>query len=467
MQRRWQPRADCLQFGGSPDVNNNGIPDYVFVENFGAENFGGFMPNPAEVDADADGQIDVRSLDADGNGVTDIDDFLVAREATLSAAGIDPRLDDDGDGILNTFEEFLADFDGDGLVNFNDATPCGDLPAAPDDGDVAGGGGPAVLFPIPIPFPIPMPVPRLGGIPVGGPVAGGGALNNQGEPLPAAGNAVVADETAVTSVEQPLERSVLVADVGDVDADSDNSSPVAEPDHSVAEESAEDVDAGLIVDAGSEAGSRATPLDVQLNDVGPATRLRFRADSADLTVYSSDPVANAAARRIDLGREYAAADYTFTAGTFRRFYVQGLRNGRDVLTVEIDPAGDGRWLVVDGLVITVRGGAERSPTARWNELPTPASVPGKPDLQVGAAFVLPAQGIGSLPGRVTLKIGPVALDCPIEKWTDSLVQARATVVMLDGPASGELMITTADGRLATTISVNVVPSPVAAPADPS
>ena len=76
MQRKWQPHTECLQFGGSPDNNNNGIPDYVYSE--ARKMFG---ENPAEVDADADGHVDIIGLDADGNGRSDIEEFLEARDA--------------------------------------------------------------------------------------------------------------------------------------------------------------------------------------------------------------------------------------------------------------------------------------------------------------------------------------------------------------------------------------------------
>lgn len=388
--------------------------------------------NPAESDSDNNGWADVLEVDANGDNVIDLTAWFTNVASAMAAAGIQPDQ-------INFDGYFLADADGDGIVNFNDPMPCGDAPAA----DPVPGG---VFFPIPLPMPVPVPMP-----------------------IPISGGVVVVEE-------QPIERSVLVATVGDVDVDSDNSSAAHEPDHSVAEETVEDDGNGLVLQASTADDRRRAPLDVKLASVGAATRVRFRDEGSHLALYTSDPVENAAARRLEFDRDYAAADLGFISDVFRRLYLEGVGGGCDAVTVEIDADDSGEWIPVDGLLVTTRASAEGTTAAAPSAPPAatveqartaakpagwptqPTAAPARPELRGGDAFVLPAQGIGMQPGTVTLKFGPAALDCPVEKWTASLLQARLAAVSLQAAADGDLVIMLPDGRVAATIPVRVVPA---------
>lgn len=417
----WQSHTECMPFGGTPDVNGNGIPDIVYDTMNGR-----IVLNPAESDSDNNGLPDVLDVDADGNNIPDGFEWEHSVLQGLLAAGIDPFADDDQDGENNAQEYFLADADGDGIVNLNDATPCGDAPADPPG--VAGGGVPSGgFFPIPLPMPVPMPLGVPGGGPAGfGPVA-----------------------------EQPVERSVLVATAGDVDADSDNSSPTQEPDHSVAEEQAEDDGVGLVVRASTAEDRRRAPIDVKLPTVGPQTLVRFRDAGGHLALFTSDPLENPEARRLEFDRDYSATDLTFTSDVFRRLYIESTAAGQDALSVEIDLTGDGTWIAVDGLVVTSQPSAS---AIRGGLSARPAAVAARAQVQVNQSFLLPAQGIGSNAGKVAITFGTATFDCPVEKWTDSALQARVAAVPLSAAADGELVITLADGRVAATIPVRVAPA---------
>ena len=131
----WQSHTECLPFGGTPDVNGNGIPDYVYDTATGS-----IVINPAEPDSDNNGRADVLDVDADGNNQIDLREWADTVIANLNAAGISPIADDDGDGVFNVEELFVADADGDGIVNLNDATPCGDAPADPNGASGIAGG---------------------------------------------------------------------------------------------------------------------------------------------------------------------------------------------------------------------------------------------------------------------------------------------------------------------------------------
>ena len=429
----WQSHTECLPFGGTPDVNGNGIPDYVYDSATGS-----IVINPAEPDSDNNGWADVLDVDADGNNTTDLTEWERAVFANFNAAGINPVADDDGDGVKNLIEYFASDADGDGIVNLNDASPCGDAPADPNG--IAGGGnaGPP-FFPIPLPMPVPMP-----GLPGGGLVGIG--------PQPAVPFANDPASTAIVA-EQPVERSVLVATAGDVDADSDNSSPAQEPDHSVAEEQVEDDGVGLVVRVSTADDRHRAPHDVKLSAAGAGTLVRFRDAGDHIALFTSDPLAHPEARRLEFDREYPVADLGFAADVFRRLYVESTAAGRDALSVEIDVAGDGTWTPVDGLVITSQP-AEADTIGGLSVKPAPA----RAQLQANQSFLLPAQGIGSEPGKVAITFGAATFDCPVEKWTNSSLQARVAAVPLTAAADGTLVITLADGRVAASIPVRVAPA---------
>lgn len=462
----WQQNTDCLPFGGTPDVNGNGIPDYIYDTATGS-----ILLNPAEPDSDNNGWADVGAVDADGNNIPDLADWKNAVFQKMQAAGINPMADDDQDGVANAIEMLITDQDGDGIVDLNDASPCGAAANDPNGGNGIAGGVPGGgFFPIPFPMPVPMPIP------------GGGLVGLGPQPVPKPGSDA-GPAGGVFLEEQPIERSVLVATVGDVDADSDNSNAAHEPDHSAAEETVEDDGNGLVLQASTDDDRQRAPLDVKLATVGAATRVRFRDVGAHLALYTSDPVENASARQLEFDRDYAAGDLGFTADVFRRLYLEGVGGGRDAVTVEIDADGSGAWTPVDGLLVTTQASTAAAAAAAPSATPVaaaetapmaakpagwptqPIAAPGRPELRAGDAFMLPAQGIGAQPGRVTLKFGPAGLDCPVEKWTASLLQARVTAVDLQAAADGDLVITLPDGRVAATIPVRVVPAPRSAAAE--
>ena len=429
----WQAHTECLPFGGTPDVNGNGIPDYVYDTATGH-----LVINPAEPDADNDGRADVLDVDADGNNTKDIIEWEGAVFANFNAAGINPLADDNGDGVANVMEYVASDADGDGIVNFNDATPCGDAPADPNGGNgIAGGGN--VFFPIPIPMPVPMP-----GLPGGGLVGIG--------PQPAVPFANDPVSTAIVA-EQPAERSVLVATAGDVDADSDNSSPAQEPDHSVAEEQVEDDGVGLVVRVSTADDRHRAPLDVKLPAAGAQMLVRFRDAGGHLALFTSDPLEHPEARRLEFDRDYPVSDLGFAADVFRRLYVESTAAGRDAVSVEIDVAGDGTWAPVDGLVVT-----SQSPVADAIGGLSVKPAPARAQVQANQSFLLPAQGIGSEPGKVAITFGAATFDCTVEKWTGSALQARVAAVPLTAAADGTLVVTLADGRVAASIPVRVAPA---------
>ncbi|MFM7413511.1 MAG: hypothetical protein ACKO6E_09935 [Planctomycetota bacterium] len=62
----WQSHTECMPFGGTPDVNGNGIPDIVYDTMNGR-----IVLNPAESDSDNNGLPDVLDVDADGNNIPD------------------------------------------------------------------------------------------------------------------------------------------------------------------------------------------------------------------------------------------------------------------------------------------------------------------------------------------------------------------------------------------------------------
>jgi hypothetical protein len=360
--RLWQPDAACLAFGGSPDINRNGIPDFVYAVASGA-----FVPNPAEPDADRDGVMDAWQQDADADGRPDADAYLDVRMRVFATAGIDPQADDDGDGIPNETDEWLADFDGDGIVNFNDATPCGGSRAAPA----------SAVLPVD-PQPQPPSVPPLVSAPPPVPVTsivddaplappGPIALVDAGVPLqPAAAEVVVGADlpvadgppmpTLVPPLDQPrvFDRALLAAVSGDVDVDSDNTNPGREPDHGASEERSEDDGEGVVVEASGPDVRITVPLDVQLRVVTAATRIRFKSATGVFAIYGGDPVRRSWVPLVQFGDEYGATESGFMAGRYRRFHVEALRAGGDAITVEVDPAGDGAWSVVDGVVLTGR-----------------------------------------------------------------------------------------------------------------
>jgi hypothetical protein len=74
------------------------------------------------------------------------------------------------------------------------------------------------------------------------------------------------------------------------------------------------------------------------------------------------------------------------------------------------------------------------------------------------SFLLPAQGIGSEPGKVSITFGAATFDCPVERWTTSSLQARVAAVPLTAAAEGSLVIALADGRVAASIPVRVAPA---------
>lgn len=425
--RSWQAHTECLPFGGTPDVNGNGIPDYVY-DSVTQQ----IVLNPAEPDSDGNGFADVGSVDADGNGSADLGDWENVLFQGLIAAGINPLADDDANGVPNAVEALRADHDGDGIVDFNDATPCGDQPADPNgaNGIAGGGNGGPLFFPIPIPIPVPMP-----GLPGGGLV---GIGPQPGLPLAA---------------EPPVERSVLVATAGDVDADSDNSSAAQEPDHSVAEEQVEDGDVGLLVLVSTADDRHRAPLDVKLPAAGARTLVRFHDAGSHLALFTSDPLEHPEARRLDFDRDYPVADLGFAADVFRRLYVESTAAGRDAVSVEIDVAGDGTWAPVDGLMIT----SQSTAADVVGGLPV-ESAPPQAQIQANQSFLLPAQGIGSEPGKVAITFGAATFDCSVEKWTSSALQARVAAVPLTAAADGTLVITLADGRVAASIPVRVAPA---------
>ena len=430
----WQQHTECLPFGGTPDVNRNNIPDYIYDTATGS-----IVINPQEPDSDNNGWADVLDVDADGNNKMDLSEWEGTVFANFNAAGINPFADDDGDGVQNVIDYFASDADGDGIVNLNDWTPCGDAPADPNGADgIAGGGNAGPPF-----FPIPMPVPMPG-------LPGGGLVGIGPQPgLPIAVNPA----PAAIAAEQPIERSVLVASAGDVDADSDNSSPTQEPDHSVAEERAEDEGVGLVVHVSTADDRHRAPLDVKLPAAGAQMLVRFRDAGGHLALFTSDPVEHPEARRLEFDRDYPVSDLGFTADVFRRLYVESTAAGRDAVSVEIDVAGDGTWATVDGLVVTSQSAAT---DAIGGLSVKPAAA--RAQVQANQSFLLPAQGIGSEPGKVAITFGAATFECPVEKWTNSSLQARVAAVPLTAAADGTLVITLADGRVAASIPVRVAPA---------
>jgi hypothetical protein len=364
--RLWQPDAVCLAFGGSPDVNRNGIPDFIYAVASGA-----FVPNPAEPDADRDGVMDAWQQDSDGDGTPDSDSYLDGRMRSFAKAGVDPQADDDGDGIPNETDEWLADFDADGIVNFNDATPCGGSLDAP-----APAARPVVQPPPPttatslVSAPPPVPATAIvddAPLAPPGPVApvDAGGLFQPAAPGAAGGADIpLADgppmPTLVPPLDQPrvFDRALLAAVSGDVDADSDNTHPGRVPDHGVSEERAEDDGEGVVVEASGPDVRITVPIDVQLRVVTAATRVRFKSATGVFAVYGGDPVRRSWVPLVQFGDEYGAAESGFVAGRYRRFHVEALRAGGDAITVEVDSAGDGSWSVVDGIVLTGRLGGE-------------------------------------------------------------------------------------------------------------
>jgi hypothetical protein len=368
-----------LAFGGSPDLNRNGIPDFIYAVASDA-----FVPNPAEPDADRDGIMDVWQQDSDRDGITDGDAYLDARARSFAAAGIDPQADADGDGTSNEIDEWLADFDADGIVNFNDATPCGSV--AVDSRPESGGGGLSVIAPVPA-----EPAPRLA---AASPPAMGRQPRNVPEPeaslqLADEGPLQLASETPpppvvppivppvvpepadvppkkmlVPDVEQPpvaFDIALLAAGAGDVDVDSDNTSPSGEPDHGVGEERLEDEGDGMVVSASGPDSRVTAPLDVLLRSVTPATRVRFRSATGAFAIYGGDPGKRSWVPQVLFDDEYRAVNSGFVAGRYRRFHVEVLRAGRDAITVEVDVDGDGSWTVVDGVVLTGREATDAGP----------------------------------------------------------------------------------------------------------
>ena len=429
MNHVWQPNTQCLAFGGAPDINNNGIPDVIVFAT------GGNPPlaikyNPAEP-LDAFGVPAFLHLDANGDNVMDWLSYFWTPHNSLFQ---DPFGDDDGDLHLNFEDEYFADNDGDGLVNLNDPTPCGDAVGGDNIPNV--GGGP--FFPIPIPMPLPRgvrpPSERVFGL---------------GEPT-------------VFHSDEPVEHSVLALSIGDVDADSDNSSPTRESDHSATEETVEDSGEGMLIEASLAEVRQFVPFEVMLNTVTDASRVRFGDDGNNLTLWSSNPLANSNARQIEWGTMYSTGDFGFSAGTFRRFYIEATTNSRHRIAVEVDSSGRDEWLVVDGLIMTARGASTAQVAAlsasQW--LPA-AAIPQVPTLCVSDVFLLPAQGIGTAKGKVAIKCGAIAVQCEVIEWTNSLLKAQMTGLALDSPAPAHVIVTLADGREAASISVTLLPAAAA------
>ncbi|NBW88102.1 MAG: hypothetical protein EBR23_15050, partial [Planctomycetia bacterium] len=197
----------------------------------------------------------------------------------------------------------------------------------------------------------------------------------------------------------------------------------------VAEEQVEDGDVGLLVLVSTADDRHRAPLDVKLPAAGARTLVRFHDAGSHLALFTSDPLEHPEARRLDFDRDYPVADLGFAADVFRRLYVESTAAGRDAVSVEIDVAGDGTWAPVDGLMIT----SQSTAADVVGGLPV-ESAPPQAQIQANQSFLLPAQGIGSEPGKVAITFGAATFDCSVEKWTSSALQARVAAVPLTAAA---------------------------------
>lgn len=103
-------------------------------------------------------------------------------------------------------------------------------------------------------------------------------------------------------------------------------------------------------------------------------------------------------------------------------------------------------------VETAGTAAAESPTE-----PTSASAT-LPRLRVGAAFELPAKGLGAARGRVAVKVGVVILECPVAEWTDNGFRATVARAMLEAATRADLIVALADGTVAASIPVELLPA---------
>ncbi|MFM7413696.1 MAG: hypothetical protein ACKO6E_10895 [Planctomycetota bacterium] len=103
-------------------------------------------------------------------------------------------------------------------------------------------------------------------------------------------------------------------------------------------------------------------------------------------------------------------------------------------------------------VETAGTAAAESPTE-----PTSASAT-LPRLRVGVAFELPAKGLGEARGRVAVKVGVVILECPVAEWSDTGFRATVARATLEAATRADLIVALADGTVAASIPVELLPA---------
>jgi len=149
---------------------------------------------------------------------------------------------------------------------------------------------------------------------------------------------------------------LIGAVAGDVDADSDNSSPSGEIEHSPNEENLEDIAPGKVVAVplpGEQAV--AVPLDVKLIDFTPSkSKVEFTGNASLFKLWNADPSVPGTAMTIEFNHPYLATDEIlgFTSGAWRRFYVEALSPGSEAIGVSVDPLGDGQSGAIDSALFS-------------------------------------------------------------------------------------------------------------------
>lgn len=101
---------------------------------------------------------------------------------------------------------------------------------------------------------------------------------------------------------------------------------------------------------------------------------------------------------------------------------------------------------------------EEAVVTRVETTPEPAIAAPLPQLRAGAGFELPATGLGQARGRVAVKVGAVILECQVDAWTDAGFKATVAMVTLEAAMQANLIVALADGTVAATIPVELLPA---------
>jgi hypothetical protein len=79
-------------------------------------------------------------------------------------------------------------------------------------------------------------------------------------------------------------------------------------------------------------------------------------------------------------------------------------------------------------------------------------------VRLGSTIDMPFENLGKDQGGVMLKVGDLALGCLVNDWKNDKVQTTLPIVGLIGPKTAELVVVMADGKIAASIPVELLPA---------